>query len=68
MGALKSRGVTILFVEHDMEVVAGYAGRVLAFIDGTIVANGPPQSVFAREDVRARITGQPKPHAGATHA
>jgi branched-chain amino acid transport system ATP-binding protein len=58
MAALKRRGVTILFVEHDMEVVTGYAERVLAFIDGTIVADDAPQIVFARNDVRARITGQ----------
>lgn len=57
MAALRQRGVTILFVEHDMEIVAAYATRVLAFIDGTITADGKPQDVFAREDVRARITG-----------
>jgi branched-chain amino acid transport system ATP-binding protein len=78
MTALKARGVTILFVEHDMEVVASHAGRVLAFIDGTLVADGAPDMVFAREDVRARITGQVAGHvasansaaaaAGAAHA
>ena len=68
MGALKARGVTILFVEHDMEVVTGYADRVLAFIDGTIIADGPPDIVFARDDVRERITGQTAPKAGACHA
>lgn len=67
MGALKARGVTILFVEHDMEVVTGYAGRVLAFIDGTIVADGTPDVVFARNDVRERITGQTAPKAEALH-
>jgi branched-chain amino acid transport system ATP-binding protein len=66
MGALKERGVTILFVEHDMEVVTGYADRVLAFIDGTIVADGKPDAVFARDDVRARITGQ-SAHQAETH-
>ncbi|HWM47468.1 MAG TPA: ATP-binding cassette domain-containing protein [Xanthobacteraceae bacterium] len=64
MGALRQRGVTILFVEHDMELVEAYAERVLAFIDGTIVADGSPQAVFTREDVRARITG----HAPAARA
>lgn len=68
MGALKARGVTILFVEHDMEVVTEYADRVLAFIDGTIVADGTPEIVFGRDDVRERITGQAAPKAGARHA
>jgi branched-chain amino acid transport system ATP-binding protein len=67
MGALKARGVTILFVEHDMEVVTGYADRVLAFIDGTIIADGTPNEVFSREDVRERITGQAAPKAEAAH-
>lgn len=67
MGALKARGVTILFVEHDMEVVTGYADRVLAFIDGTIIADGKPDAVFARNDVRERITGQTAPQAEARH-
>ena len=31
MGALKEDGVTVLFVEHDMEIVARYVNRVLAF-------------------------------------
>ena len=71
MAALKRRGVTILFVEHDMEVVERYADRVLAFIDGTIVADDAPQVVFARDDVRARITGHvagPSHSAEGTHA
>ncbi len=72
MTALKARGVTILFVEHDMEVVATHSERVLAFIDGTIVADGAPDLVFAREDVCARITGHVAPAtligAGAAHA
>ncbi len=67
MGALKARGVTILFVEHDMEVVTGYADRVLAFIDGTIIADGTPNEVFSRADVRERITGQAAPKAEAAH-
>jgi branched-chain amino acid transport system ATP-binding protein len=65
VGALKRRGVTILFVEHDMEVVEGAAERVLAFIDGTIVADGPPRAVFARDDVRMRITGRAAAAAGS---
>lgn len=68
MTELKRRGVTILFVEHDMEVVAGYADRVLAFIDGTVVADDTPQAVFARDDVRARITGHVAPSVEAESA
>ena len=43
MSALKSRKLTVLFVEHDMEIVARYADRVLAFYDGTVIADGTPR-------------------------
>lgn len=68
MSALRERGVTILFVEHDMEIMSAYAQRVLAFIDGTIIADGGPQEVFAREDVRVRITGHVTAKGEAAHA
>ncbi len=34
------KDVTVLFVEQDMDIVAGYANRVLAFYDGKIIADG----------------------------
>ena len=39
MGAVKAEGATVLFVEHDMEVVSRFAERVLAFYDGRIIAD-----------------------------
>ena len=57
MSALKSRRVTILFVEHDMEIVGRYADRVLAFYDGTIIADGPPAEALADERVQTLISG-----------
>jgi len=39
MRAVKADGVTVLFVEHDMDIVSRYAGRVLAFYDGRIIAD-----------------------------
>jgi branched-chain amino acid transport system ATP-binding protein len=57
--ALKGRGTTVLFVEHDMEIVESYADRVLAFCDGTIIADGPPARALADPQVRESITGAP---------
>ncbi len=37
----------MLFVEHDMEIVARFADRVLAFYDGTVIADGAPAAVLA---------------------
>jgi branched-chain amino acid transport system ATP-binding protein len=57
MGALKARGTTILFVEHDMEIVQRFADRVLAFYDGTVIADGSPAQALGDERVREFITG-----------
>ena len=56
MGAV--RGVTVLFVEHDMDIVARYAQRVLAFADGRIIADGAPAKVLADAEVRRFVIGE----------
>jgi branched-chain amino acid transport system ATP-binding protein len=37
---LSSRGMTIIFVEHDMRVVGGLARRVVVLDQGTLIADG----------------------------
>jgi branched-chain amino acid transport system ATP-binding protein len=57
MSGLKSRRLTVLFVEHDMEIVERYADRVLAFYDGTVIADGPPAAALADPRVQTLISG-----------
>src|SRR5262249_44571914 len=57
MSALRTRRITVLFVEHDMEIVARFADRVLAFYDGTVIADGPPAATLSDERVQAFISG-----------
>lgn len=57
MAALDQDGVTVLFVEHDMDIVGAYADRVLAFYAGQIIADGAPELVMADEGVRRHVTG-----------
>jgi branched-chain amino acid transport system ATP-binding protein len=57
MTALASRRTTVLFVEHDMEIVARFAERVLAFHDGTVIADGPPAQALADPMVQTLICG-----------
>jgi branched-chain amino acid transport system ATP-binding protein len=57
MQALKDRNVTILFVEHDMDIVTRYSERVLAFYDGRIIANDAPDEVLADPQVQRYVTG-----------
>jgi len=58
MGALKAQGVTVLFVEHDMEVVSRYTDRVLAFYEGRIIADGNPSVVLADAEVHRYVIGE----------
>ncbi|HET9716065.1 MAG TPA: ABC transporter ATP-binding protein [Pseudolabrys sp.] len=70
MSALKSRKITVLFVEHDMEIVARFADRVLAFYDGTVIADGTPHDTLDNPRVQEFISGvRLKPTAaGMGHA
>jgi branched-chain amino acid transport system ATP-binding protein len=57
MSALKSRKITVLFVEHDMDIVGRFADRVLAFYDGTVIADGTPDETLGDARVQELITG-----------
>jgi branched-chain amino acid transport system ATP-binding protein len=65
MAALREHQVTILFIEHDMEIVGRYAERVLAFSAGSIIADGPPSSVLADARVLELVVGK---HESERHA
>ncbi len=57
MEALRAEGVTVLFVEHDMDIVSRYSERILAFYDGRIIADGGPEEVLADTKVRQYVIG-----------
>jgi branched-chain amino acid transport system ATP-binding protein len=47
-----------------MEIVGRFADRVLAFYDGTVIADEAPQTVLANPKVQAFISGTKPPEAG----
>ena len=57
MDALRQEKVTVLFVEHDMEIVERYVSRVLAFYDGRIICDAPPDEALRNVDVRRYVIG-----------
>jgi branched-chain amino acid transport system ATP-binding protein len=65
MGAVRGARVTVLFVEHDMDIVTRYAQRVIVFHDGHVIGDGDPARVLASADVRRHVIGQEVPHAAA---
>ena len=68
MSALKVRKITVLFVEHDMDIVGRFADRVLAFYDGTVIADETPETVLSNPKVQTLISGTQRDHLGAAHA
>ena len=55
--AVAPDAATIVFVEHDMEIVSRYADRVIAFYQGRILADGVPSEVLKDAEVRRYVTG-----------
>jgi len=62
MQAVRPQGVTVLFVEHDMEIVERYGERVLAFYEGRIIADGAPRQVLENPEVREFVVGEHAAH------
>ena len=49
--------VTMLFTEHDMDAVFGFASRVLVLDQGRLIADGPPDAVRADPLVQSVYLG-----------
>ena len=58
MGATVDDRRTVMFVEHDLDIIARYATRVLAFAEGTIIAQGAPAAVIGDANVKRYILGE----------
>ena len=54
----KEMGLTILFTEHDMSVVFGYARRLTVLHQGTVIAEGTPEEVRANERAQKIYLGE----------
>ncbi len=51
----KERGMTIIIAEHEVEVMALHADRIVALHEGEIVLNGTPHDVFREVETLDRI-------------
>ncbi|MBF95776.1 MAG: Lipopolysaccharide export system ATP-binding protein LptB [Alphaproteobacteria bacterium MarineAlpha9_Bin4] len=56
--AIKSFNISVLFIEHDMDIIRKYSKRVLAFYNGRIIADGNPQKALKQKDVLKYIVGK----------
>jgi len=58
-----SRELTILFIEHDMDVVFRFASRIIVMVGGRILVEGTPDEIARDERVHEVYLG--KSHAAA---
>ncbi len=56
-GLLVDRGMTVLLVEHDMEVVFRLAARITVLHRGAVIADGTPEAVQADAAVQRAYLG-----------
>jgi ABC-type branched-subunit amino acid transport system ATPase component len=68
-----SRDITVLFIEHDMELVFRFATRVIVMVGGGVLVEGTPKEIASDPQVRAvylgKATGKamPEPHREPPH-
>ena len=53
-----SRDITVLFIEHDMELVFRFASRVIVLVGGRVLLEGTPQEIASDPQVRAVYLGK----------
>lgn len=58
MDALREAKTTVLFIEHDMEIVERYVSRVLAFYQGEIICDAPAAQALKDAKVREFVIGE----------
>ena len=57
---IRSSGVTILLVEHDMKMVMGICDNVVVLNYGRIIAEGPPAEIQKNPEVIRAYLGEGK--------
>ena len=53
----RARGTTVLFTEHDMDSVFGFADRILVMDQGQLIADGSPEDIRSNTHVQQIYLG-----------
>jgi branched-chain amino acid transport system ATP-binding protein len=51
------KGMTLVFIEHDMDIVFRYSDRIVAMHQGAILASGTPDEIRRNEQVSMTLLG-----------
>lgn len=54
----KERGLTIMFIEHDMDIVFNYADKVSVMYQGQLIATGSPEEIKSNQFVQEIYLGE----------
>lgn len=55
---VRSRGISAVIIEHDMDVVFRYADRIVVMHQGAVLADGPPTVIREHPQVNAVLLGK----------
>jgi branched-chain amino acid transport system ATP-binding protein len=53
-----SRDITVLFIEHDMNIVFTFASRIIVMVGGRVLREGTPEEIAADPHVREVYLGR----------
>jgi branched-chain amino acid transport system ATP-binding protein len=54
---VRSGGVTVVIIEHDMDIVFRYSERIVVMHQGTVLADGSPDEIRANDAVTTTLIG-----------
>ena len=60
-----SQDISVLFIEHDMNVVFKFASRIIVMVGGRVLVEGTPSEIAS--DARVREVYLGKTHGKARH-
>jgi len=63
-----SRDITVLFIEHDMDLVFRFASRVIVMVGGRVLLEGTPAEIASDPRVRAVYLGKARQDAAPGRA
>jgi branched-chain amino acid transport system ATP-binding protein len=67
---VRSHGITVVIIEHDMDIVFRYSERIVVMHQGTILADGAPDEIRRNDAVTTTLIGTHAPgfEGSADHA